>query len=139
MITEGKFVDTNIFIRYLTSDDKLKSRQCKKIFEGAKDGKLNLRTSILVIAEVFYVLKSPQLYKIQGSEIVELLLPIILIPNLKIDEKYLVIKALGILSKSKVDFEDAYNVAYMDENGLKDIYTYDKDFDGVSGIRRLEP
>lgn len=38
-----------------------------------------------------------------------------------------------------IDFIDAYNAAVMQARGLQTIYSYDTDFDRLSGIRRLEP
>jgi predicted nucleic acid-binding protein len=34
---------------------------------------------------------------------------------------------------------DALHAAVVMEEGLRGIYTYDRDFDRIKGIRRLEP
>lgn len=134
-----KFIDANIFIRFLSGDDLDKFHRTKLLFQKAESRKITLITTSLVIAEVYYVLGSKKLYNFPKSEIANVLTPFILLPNLKIEDKATVIKAVSIATLYNVDFEDAYNIAYMGENGLKDIYSYDKDFDDISGIRRLEP
>gem|GEM_PF-5062500 len=41
---EKVFVDTNIFLRYLTKDDPAKYERCREIFKKAKENN-NLRLS----------------------------------------------------------------------------------------------
>ena len=48
---ERKFIDTNIFLRFLTKDDPSKYDKCKELFKRAMEGKINLATSSLVIAD----------------------------------------------------------------------------------------
>lgn len=38
-----------------------------------------------------------------------------------------------------MSFVDAYNIAFMEDREIKEIYSYDTDFDKVEGIKRLEP
>lgn len=53
-----KFVDTNIFIRYLTNDFPRKADACEKLFRNAIIRKEALFTTELVIAEIIWVLES---------------------------------------------------------------------------------
>lgn len=46
------FVDTNIFLRYLTADEPAKYEKCREIFKKAVDGKIRLMTSDMVVAEL---------------------------------------------------------------------------------------
>ena len=55
-----KFVDTNIFIRYLTRDDESKAQACYKLFQQVREGDEELFTTETVIAEIAYVLSSPR-------------------------------------------------------------------------------
>ena len=47
-----RFVDTNIFIRYLTADIPDKADACDKLFKRTISGKIELFTTDLVIAEI---------------------------------------------------------------------------------------
>jgi predicted nucleic acid-binding protein len=38
-----------------------------------------------------------------------------------------------------MDFEDCLSVAHMERQHLKEIYSYDQDFDRVEQVRRVEP
>ncbi len=54
------FVDTNIFLHYLTRDDPVKAEVCFRLLEQARKGEIALTTSESVIAEVVFVLSSPR-------------------------------------------------------------------------------
>ena len=47
-----KFIDTSIFIRYLTNDIPEKADACEKLFKNAIADKEDLFTTDLVIAEI---------------------------------------------------------------------------------------
>ncbi len=55
------FIDTNIFIRFLTKDDPVKAAACYRLFEQAQRQEIELVTSEAVIAEVVFVLSSKRL------------------------------------------------------------------------------
>ena len=46
------FVDTNVFLRFLTNDDPAKARRAERLFHDATSGRVLLTTSVLVIAEI---------------------------------------------------------------------------------------
>jgi predicted nucleic acid-binding protein len=48
------FVDTNLFIRYLTNDDAKKADRVEKLLAEAARGKIRLVTAELVIAEIIW-------------------------------------------------------------------------------------
>lgn len=135
----AKFVDTNIFIRLLTADDKQKAKKCLNLFKKADKKEIILTTSESVLSEVVYILSSKKLYNLKRKKIYDLLLPIINIPGLKIDFKNTFIQALKIYSEENIDFEDTLSAAWIKNNKIKQIYSYDKDFDRFKFLKRLEP
>ena len=50
-----------------------------------------------------------------------------------------ILMALDIFVEYKIDFEDALTVARMKSEQIKNIYSYDQDFDKVDWIGRQEP
>jgi predicted nucleic acid-binding protein len=52
------FVDTNVFLRFLTNDDPAKAKRAESLFRDALRGKIKLATSLLVIAEIIWTLES---------------------------------------------------------------------------------
>ena len=50
-----RFVDTNIFIRYLTGDDERKAQACYELFQRVKAGEERVTTCEAVLTEVVHV------------------------------------------------------------------------------------
>jgi len=55
------------------------------------------------------------------------------------DYKESVLQALYLWQHSNLDFEDCLSVEHTRRLALEGIYSYDRDFDRISDIRRLEP
>lgn len=133
------FVDTNIFLRHLTNDDPVKAQACLALFQRAATNEITLTTSEAVIAEVVYVLSSKSLYKLTEENIKLRLYPILSLRGLKLQQKAIYLRALDYYAVYKLDFEDCLTVAQMEQQQLTKLYSYDKDFDQVNRIERLEP
>jgi len=82
-----QFVDTNIFLRYLTRDDPQKAEACYRLFEKAKNSEVTLTTSESVIAEIVFVLSSPRVYHLTRTEVRARLYPILALEGLKIPDR----------------------------------------------------
>lgn len=134
-----QFVDTNIFLRFLSRDHEEKAGRCKILFEQALSGKRKLFTSELVIAELVWVLQSPKNYNLKPDKIKELLLPLLTISNLRFPNKKLYSKIFELFSHKNIDYIDAYNAVLMQYTGISQVCSYDPHFDGISGISRIEP
>jgi predicted nucleic acid-binding protein len=134
---EKVFVDTNLFLRYLTKDDPGKYDRCREVFKKAVEGKVSLLTSEMVIAELIWTLLS--YYKVPKAEVIEKVSIIISTPNLHLVDKTIIADSLVLYSQKNIDFIDAYNALFMKFHGLEKIYSYDEDFDTIEGIEREEP
>ena len=134
---ETKFVDTNIFLRYLTKDDPSKYEKCKEMFKKAMKGEIAITTSGMVIAELVWTLLS--YYKVPKAEVVEKVTVIVGTKNLSIPDRHIVADALVLYARKNIDFIDAYNAMFMKYHGLRKIYSYDEDFDLMEDIQRREP
>lgn len=133
------FVDTNVLLRILTGDDPAKAERSLSLLERAERGQGELITSESVVAEVVFVLSSPVTYRIPRPRIAIALQSLLRNPGLKLDHKGSVIQALDLWEQSTLDFEDCLSVEYVRRLQLNAIYSYDRDFDRVPGVRRLEP
>ena len=60
-------------------------------------------------------------------------------PNLFVENHKILTEALLLYSLKNIDFIDAYNSVYMKQSNLEEIYSYDKDFDTVEFLYRIEP
>lgn len=133
-----QFIDANVFVRYLTGDDPLKAKQCLTLFQRVKRNEVTIITSEAVIAEVVYVLSS-KIYRLPRNDIVARLRPLLTLPSLKLPYRSVFLRSLELYTHHAVDFEDCLTAAHMERQKITDIYSYDKDFDAITGIKRLEP
>lgn len=131
------FVDTNIFLRYLTADEPANYEKCKELFKKAVDGKIRLLTSDMVIAELIWTLRS--FYKVLKAEVIEKISILTNTPNLSIPNSAIIAEALVVYSRKNIDYIDAYNAVFMRHYNTGEMYSYDSDFDGIDGINRIEP
>ena len=132
------FVDTNIFLRYLTNDDPGKADRVERILRKAIDGQLRLMTNIMVVAELVWTLES--YYGLSKQDISEKLSLLINTPNLDLPEKQRILKALVLYVEQNMDFIDAYNAHFAKDQGISAILTYDKKhFDRLDWMQRREP
>ena len=136
-----KFLDTNVILRYLTGDDEAKAADCYRLFQRVQQGEEELFTSETVVSETAYVLSSSRLpYQLTHEEIRERFLPILTLRGIRLPQKQVCLNALDIYAASPFfDFEDALAVAHMEHAGVTEIISYDRDFDRVPGIERVEP
>jgi predicted nucleic-acid-binding protein len=132
------FIDTNVFLRFLTNDDAAKANRAEKLFRNAVSGKQHLRTSLLVIAEIVWTLES--FYKLPKKDIAEKVTTILNTPNLVCPEARLIRLALDLYVEQNIDFIDAYHSYYLKEEELPSIVTFDrKHFGRVGWLDVIEP
>lgn len=132
-----KFLDTNILLRYLTRDDEQKASAALALLERVEAGQEKLLTSSLVVFETVFTLQ--KFYGVARSDIRKLLVPILHLSGLKLDGKAEFLSALDLYVATAISFADAYNAVYLQARGLAEIYSWDKDFDSIPGVRRVEP
>ena len=132
-----KFLDTNIVLRFLLADDVKKASACEALFLRMQSGREVAVASPLVIAEVVWVLE--KFYKHPRGKIVSALVRILSLPGFDVDGKEILMTALGLYEIKNVDFIDAYHAVYATARGLSTIYSYDRDFDKLMGLQRVEP
>jgi uncharacterized protein len=86
------FVDTNLFIRYLTNDDPILADRVEQLLDAAAVGSVQLVTTELVMAESVWVLESS--YHLSHSQIAPLIRGILATPGMEVINGDLVGKAL---------------------------------------------
>ena len=132
------FVDTNIFIHYLLGYDRERFRQCHTLIRSAEDGRADLETSTLVIAELIWFLERPPL-RTSPARVHSLIAPLLRLDSLRLPDRDLVAAALERHANSTMNFVDACNTVLMQKRRITQIFSYDTDFDGVPGVERVEP
>lgn len=132
------FVDTNLFIRYLTNDDPRKADRVERLLGEAAAGKVRLVTAEMVLAEMVWVLESS--YGLKNVEVAPLIRAILATRGLDVTNAPLVARALEHYELRNLDFIDGYIAAMMEKQGITELYSYDKKHIArIKAISRREP
>lgn len=132
------FVDTNLFIRYLTNDDPAKAERVELLLKEAAAGKVRLVTAEMVIAEVVWVLESS--YGLKSAEVAPLIRAILATSGLDVLNAPLVARGLEHYETRNIDFIDGYIAAVMEKQGITELYSFDrKHISRIQAISRKEP
>ncbi len=103
------FVDTNVFLRFLTLDDAGHHAKAVCLFEAALKGKCRLVTGPPVLFELAWTLRAA--YKAPRTQVLEILRAVFATPGLTLTDFPLVAEALSLASKTDSEFADAYIAA----------------------------
>ncbi len=132
-----RFLDTNILICYFSKDDEEKAQKALGLLQRIERGEERAETSLPVIFETVFTLQ--RRYHVPRAQIKALLLPILRMRGLRLPSKSLCIAALDIYVERNISYVDAFNAVYMRAKRMREIYSWDKDFDAIEGITRIEP
>jgi uncharacterized protein len=133
MKAEVVFVDTNLFLRYLTNDVPAQADAVESLLKRAANGELLLTTSSLVIAEIVWTLES--FYRLPKKDISGKVLAILNTHGLNVEASDLLLQAAVWYAEKNVDFIDAFNSAWMMQQGISRVATFDlKHFNRFDGL-----
>lgn len=121
---EPEFVDTNIFLRYLTNDVPRQAAAVDRLLEMASEGRISLVTSVVVIHEIVWTLES--YYDLDRTDIRDHVFAILNTPGLHVQDPDLLLQAASDYADHNVDFADAYNAAWARRNACTTVHTFDK-------------
>ncbi|MBI4220050.1 MAG: type II toxin-antitoxin system VapC family toxin [Chloroflexi bacterium] len=136
MAEKPVFLDTNVFLRFLTRDDPRQAEACRGLFERAEAGQLRLTTSHLALAEIVWTLESH--YRLSRDEIAGTLRDLLGMKSFTIERKGMLRNAVALYASTNVDFVDAYHAAHLRSRKIPAICSFDRDFESLS-ITRVEP
>jgi len=64
---------------------------------------------------------------------------IMITPFLLCPQKDLILNALTLYGDKNIDYVDAYNALLLKEQGIKEVYSYERHFDKIDWVSRIEP
>ena len=129
-------LDTNILIRFLTSDKTQKFRGVYTLFESLEQGDLRVELKLIVLFQVVFVLKS--FYSVPREDIATGMIDILEYKGIVVNEKKIVRRMMELWHDSKSDIVDCYLIACLEGDKQNILYSYDRDFDKFE-INRKEP
>lgn len=132
-----RFLDTNIILRYLTRDDEDKARRALALMLRLERGEERVATSPMVIFEAVFTLEKT--YGVPRAAIRQRVGDIISFRGVFLPRKDMYRDALDLYASTTLSFADAFNAAFAKRYGVAEIYSWDRDFDRVAGLIRIEP
>jgi predicted nucleic acid-binding protein len=132
-----QFLDTNNFLRHLLGDDPAQSPRATAYFQAIDQGLRTARISDIVIFEVVFTLECG--YRRSKSEIQSAVLPLLEMPSIVLPRKRKFREVFGLYIEKNISFADAYHAVMMRKLELTEIVSFDRDFDRIPAVTRVEP
>ena len=130
------FVDTNVFLRFLTMDEHGQHQKAVRLFEAANREECRLVTGPPVLFELAWTLRAA--YKTPKARVLEVLSAIFAMPGMTLMDAPLVADALTLASATGSEFADAYIAAGSRAAGCMGVATFNqKDFSRL-GVQLAE-
>jgi predicted nucleic acid-binding protein len=137
-----RFLDANIFIyayykpkKQLTQKEKQMKEQAKQIISNVSQGREEAIMTVVHLSEMVNILK----HAMPLDQLTDILCGLFMLDNVKIHgvtrEAYFAAAELG--EDLNLEANDALAVDVMRTNHVKEIYSFDDDFDRIEGISRL--
>jgi len=137
-----KFLDANIFIyayykpkKQLTQREKQMKEQAKQIISNVSQGKEEVTMTVVHLSEIVSILK----HGMPIDQLTNIIRGTFMLDNVRIRgvtrEAYFAAAELG--EDLRLEPNDALAVDVMRQNGIKEIYSFDEDFDQIEGISKL--
>lgn len=118
------FIETSVFIRYLTKDDPDKFNDCVRLFERIEEGKLTPYVSNVVIMEIIFVLIG--LYRFSKRKVLAAVADVLKMRNVVLIEKTNTKEGLKQFKSLQVKYGDCLIVTQVPDGSR--LLTYDADF-----------
>lgn len=125
-------IDTDIIVRFLVGDDRGKAERFQQFLNSDQKAVL----TDITFAEIFWVLSS--FYKFPKEGVLFGLESLIHEKSIFCN-RLLLQETIKILRESSLSFIDAYVAAYSLRKSDGRVLSYDKGYDRVLGLRRIEP
>ncbi len=129
-------LDTNVLIRFLTSDKTQRFRGVYTLFESLERGDLRVELKLIVLFQTVFVLKS--FYSVPIRDIATGMLDVLKYKGIIVKEKRIVRRTLTLWHDNKLDIVDCYLIACLEGDRQNILYSYDRDFNKFE-INRKEP
>lgn len=131
-MTERRFIDTNLIMRYLLQDHAAHAEAASRLFEACDAGKIRLLLLSEVVAECVFVLES--FYRQPREGIADALSRLIESPGIEICANEAHADALRRYSEGGMHFVDCVLAAAAAKSGFA-VATFDKGFKRYTDVK----
>jgi predicted nucleic acid-binding protein len=113
-----QFLNTDVFIHFLTEQDTSQAKSAQAIFTAVESGNRKITTSPVVLCELITILQNHDGYNVPKKHIVSTLSRLLSLRNFTFDDKRLWFDAFTIWDEQPIGFVDAYNRTYAHHRGI---------------------
>lgn len=118
------FVDTNVFLRFLTRDDLGQSERAERLLQDAAAGQVGLVTGPPVLFELVWTLR--RAYKVPRERSLDIVASLLAVEGLDMVDRSVVTAAVERGRTSGQEFADAYIAAAATGAGVDGIATFNE-------------
>lgn len=135
-----RLLDANLIVRALTNDVPDMADAALALLQRIEAGEEGVEILEATVAEVVYVLGSRLNYARSRDWIVDRLVPVLSMPELRMEHKGRCTRALQLfVALPGISFADALIAAATLEQEPHEVYSFDRGLDRVPGLTRIEP
>ena len=137
-----RFLDANMFVyayykpkKQLSQKEKQMKEEAKKVITDVSQGKEQVAMTVVHLSEIVNILK----HGMPKDELNTVIQGLLMLDNVTIlgvaRDAYFAAAELG--DDLMLEANDALAIDVMRQNDMKEIYTFDEDFDQIEGITRI--
>lgn len=130
-------LDANVLLRHLEADHPEMSPRARRLLKRVEAGEETVYLPETALADVVWTLRSH--FRWPADRVTDFLGDLLATDGIEMDRRELAWGALEHLRAGRLDFSDAMIAAEAEARGLTEIYSFDRDFDRVPGLARVEP
>jgi predicted nucleic-acid-binding protein len=130
-------IDANVILRFLLGEPPEQADRCQALFARLQAGEEEVYLPEVALSDVVWTLQS--FYRWPRERIARFAHDVISLTDIRMNRKSLVRDALHFYVEQRIDFSDALITAEMLHGGYAEIYSYDRDFDRMTEVERVEP
>jgi len=117
-------LDTNVVVRYIMQDDPSQARLASELMETELSRETPGYVTLVVLAEVVWVLKT--VYGVDKEGLSITIAALLETEQLKVERSNAVLRALKAYQRGTADFSDALIASVARDDGCSRILTFDK-------------
>jgi predicted nucleic acid-binding protein len=131
------FIDSNILLCHFHGEHPEHSPRSTALIARIERGEVEAQLSDMVLFETIFTLERS--YKIPKAAIRDAILGLLALPGMMLQGKRRYVRIFELYVDHNLPFGDAYIAAEMERCGAAELYRFDRQFNRLPGISRLEP
>jgi predicted nucleic acid-binding protein len=132
------FLDTNVLVRFVAQDHPDHWRRATELFKRVERDETRVRIADTVVFEAAYVLEGP--YHWDREPIRAALTAVIALDGVILPGKEIYHDVFALyVSRRNLSFADCYHATLSQHLGCSAFMSFDRGFDRIPGLSRIEP